>query len=379
MKRIYFDNAATTAPYAGIAEEMARCAIEYYGNPSSQHEEGRRAAERLEDCRARMAACLGCRPDELYFTSGGTESVRLGITAAAAGVARSGKKHIIASAFEHRSVLDTLSALEESGFEITLLGVGGGFVRPEALEAAIREDTALVTVMYANNEIGSIQPIDALAGICNAHGVTFHTDAVQAAGHMDIPLGAAGPSLMSLSAHKFHGPKGAGALYIRRGTQVKAQSSGPSKERALRPGTEDLPAVLGMTLALERSLSSLSASAAHMRELRAMLIHGIESAGGRCLYTGGPHLEGIISFVYDGIDGGALLQSLDMEGVSVSHGSACESGEYAPSHVLLAAGADPETARNALRISLCASNTAKEAEEFCLLLRRCTDRLRSLG
>ena len=363
MKRVYLDNAATTAPYPAVLAAMTDTAQRFYGNPSSLHSEGQAAQKLLSDCRARMAARLGCAPDELYFTSGGSEADKWAIRGLAQAGAKKGKRRIVTSAFEHHAVLHTLKALEKEGFAVTYLPVHeDGYVRPAELAATLRDDTALATVMYANNEIGTIQPVAELGAICRAHGVPFHTDAVQAAGHVRIDVARESIDLLSLSAHKFHGPRGIGALYVRKGLSLPNLIEGGAQERGRRAGTENLPAIHGMTLALETALDGLERTAPHVRALRDRLIDGILQNIPDVRLNGHrtQRLPGNVNVSVRYVEGEALLMRLDLAGVEASSGSACTSGSLDPSHVLLAIGLPHEIAHGSLRLSL--GNDTTEAD-----------------
>ncbi len=366
MERIYFDNAATTAPYPAVLAAMTETAQGFYGNPSSLHSEGQAAQKLLSACRAKLAGLLGCAPDELYFTSGGSEADNWAIRGLAKAGAKKGKHHIVTSAFEHHAVLHTVQALEKEGFSVTYLPVHeDGYVRPAELEAALRDETALVTVMYANNEIGTIQPVAELGAICRAYGVPFHTDAVQAVGHLKIDVANENIDLLSLSAHKFHGPKGVGALYVRKGLRFPNLIEGGAQERSRRAGTENLPAIHGMTVALETALADLDKTAPCVRALRDRLIAGALKIE-RSRLNGGieRRLDGNASICFEGVEGEALLLHLDLAGIAASSGSACTSGSLDPSHVLLALGLPHEIAHGSLRLSLCESNTEAEVDYF---------------
>lgn len=366
-KIIYADNAATTKMSISAINAMTACMRDNWGNPSSLYAFGQRAKEALEDARARIAACLGCAPGELTFTSGGSESDNQALRSAAALGARNGKRHIISTAFEHHAVLHTLKKLESEGFEVELLPVGAlGTVTARQVSEAIREDTALVTIMYANNEIGSILPVSGIGAVCRELGVLFHTDAVQAAGHLPIDVRAQNIDLLSLSAHKFHGPKGTGVLYARRGVPLANLIEGGAQERGRRAGTENVPAVAGMAAALEEACTHMVENAARVSALRDRLIAGLSRIPHSVL-NGDPvnRLPGSVSFCFEGIEGESLLLLLDDQGICASSGSACTSGSLDPSHVLLAIGRPHEVAHGSLRLSLCEENT--ESEVDCLV------------
>ena len=362
--RIYADNAATTRMSRAAIDAMLPCMEEQYGNPSSLYSLGQEAKELLEGARADIAAVLNAAPEEIEFTSGGSEADNQAIRSAAAQGRRKGKTHIISTAFEHHAVLHTLNALEREGFTVTLLDVhSDGLVRPEELEAALREDTCLVTVMYANNEIGTIQPVRELAAICRAHGVPFHTDAVQAVGHLPIDVKAEGMDMLSASAHKFHGPKGVGFLYARKGFRLSSLIEGGAQERGRRAGTENVAGILGMAAALKERAAHMEDDARRVRAQRDRLIAGLREIPHAAL-NGDPErrLPGNVSFCFEGIEGESLLLLLDDRGISASSGSACTSGSLDPSHVLLAIGRVHDVAHGSLRLSLGEDITAEETE-----------------
>ena len=335
-----------------------------YGNPSSLHSAGQEAAEALVTARESMAALLGCEPRELYFTSGGSEADNQAILSAARIGARRNKKHIISTAFEHHAVLHTLKKLEREGYEVTLLDVHeNGMVSAAQVAEAIREDTCLVTVMYANNEIGSVMPIAEIGAVCREKGVLFHTDAVQAAGHLDIDVAAQNIDMLSLSAHKFHGPKGVGALYVRKGIVLSNLIEGGAQERGKRAGTENVPAIMGMAAAFADACAHRDENNAHMQKLRDKLIAGLSTIPHAVLNGDREHrLPGNVHFCFEGIEGESLLLLLDMKGICASSGSACTSGSLEPSHVLLAIGRPHEIAHGSLRLSLCPENTEEEVD-----------------
>ena len=362
--RIYADNAATTPMSRAAIEAMLRCMEECYGNPSSLHTPGQRAKETLETAREEIASALNAAPRELIFTSGGSEADNQALRSAAALGRKQGKTHIISTAFEHHAVLHTLERLEREGFSVTLLDVhADGLVRPAELEAAIRPDTCLVSVMYANNEIGTVQPIRELGAICRAHGVLFHTDAVQAVGQLPIDVQAQHIDLLSASAHKFHGPKGIGFLYARRGVPLTPLIEGGAQERGKRAGTENVPAVAGMAAALKEAVAGMEENAARLRVLRDRLIEGLNTIPHAAL-NGDPirRLPGNVSFCFEGVEGEALLLLLDDRGVAASSGSACTSGALDPSHVLLAIGRSHDVAHGSLRLSLGPDTTEAEID-----------------
>ena len=361
---IYADNAATTRMSRAAMDAMLSGMEETWGNPSSLYAHGQRAAELLRDARNRIAAHINADPKEITFTSGGSEADNQAIISAARIGERKGKKHIISTAFEHHAVLHTLQKLEKEGFQVELLPVGErGIVTAEQVERAIWEDTCLVTVMYANNEIGTIQPISAIGGVCRERGVLFHTDAVQAAGHLPIDVWAENIDLLSLSAHKFHGPKGAGALYARRGVPLTNIIEGGAQERGKRAGTENVPAIISMAAALDEACDHLEDNAARVSALRDRLIAGLSQIPHGAL-NGDPsrRLPGNVNFCFEGVEGESLLLLLDDRGICASSGSACTSGSLDPSHVLLAIGRPHEVAHGSLRLTLCEENTQEDVD-----------------
>ena len=361
---IYADNAATTRTSEAAIKAMLPYMTDVYGNPSSLHSAGQRAKEALESARARVAAVLGCETREVYFTSGGSESDNQALISAARIGGRKGKKHIVSTAIEHHAVLHTLDALKKEGFEVTLVGVGeNGIVTPEAIDAAIREDTCLVSVMYANNEIGTIQPIAEIGALCRARGVLFHTDAVQAVGQLHINVAEQNIDMLSLSAHKFHGPKGVGALYVKKGVPLTNVINGGAQERGKRAGTENLPAIAGMAAALEEAAANMDSNAAKARALRDRLIAGLSRIPHSALNGDAEkRLPGNVSFCFEGIEGESLLLLLDQAGICASSGSACTSGSLDPSHVLLAIGRPHEVAHGSLRLTLSEENTEADVD-----------------
>ncbi len=360
--QVYADNAATTRMSDAAIAAMTPYFSEIYGNPSSLHSVGQAAKEALEDARGRIAACLGCEPREIYFTSGGSEADNQAILSAARLGERKGKKHIVSTAFEHHAVLHTLEKLKKEGFEITLLDVRQGHnITAAQVRDAIRGDTCLVTTMYANNEIGSVLPIAEIGEVCRAAGVPFHTDAVQAVGHLPIDVRAEKIDLLSLSAHKFHGPKGVGALYCRRGFPLVNVIEGGAQERGKRAGTENLPGICGMAAALEEACAHMKENAARVSAMRDRLIEGLSKIPHSALNGDPVHrLPGNVSFCFEGIEGESLLLLLDMQGICASSGSACTSGSLDPSHVLLAIGRVHDVAHGSLRLSLSEYNTDAE-------------------
>ena len=362
--QVYADNAATTKMSRVAIDAMLPYMETVFGNPSSLHSIGQRAKEALTDARETIAACLNASPKEIYFTSGGSEADNQALLSMAALGARRGKKHIISTAFEHHAVLHTLKKLEKQGFEVELLPVGPiGTVTAAQVAAALRPDTCLVTVMYANNEIGSILPIAEIGAVCREHGVPFHTDAVQAAGHLPIDVQAQSIDLLSLSAHKFHGPKGIGVLYARQGLPLVNVIEGGAQERGKRAGTENLPAIMGMAAALKDACSRMQENAEKVSALRDKLIAGLSKIPHSALNGDPVHrLPGNVSFCFEGIEGESLLLLLDAKGICASSGSACTSGSLDPSHVLLAIGRPHEVAHGSLRLSLCETNTEAEID-----------------
>ena len=347
---VYADNSATTAVSQSVMEAMLPYYREHYGNPSSLYSVGRDAKKAVETAREDIARCFNAEPGEIFFTSGGSESDNWAIKGAAHELAKKGKKHIISSRFEHHAVLHSLDALKKEGFEITLLEVhSDGIVRPEELEAAIRDDTALVTIMYANNEIGTIQPIPELAAVCKKHKVLFHTDAVQAVGNVPIDVKAQGIDLMSFTGHKIHGPKGCGALYIRRGVRLQNLIDGGAQERSRRAGTENTAGIVGLAAAVKEATKDIPGRVARLTKLRDKLIAGASKID-RSHLNGHPtkRMAGNFNMCFEGIEGESLLLSLDLKGVCGSSGSACTSGSLDPSHVLLSLGMPHEIARGSL-------------------------------
>ena len=362
--KIYADHAATTAMSGAAIEAMTRCMREEYGNPSSLYRIGQRAKEVLEAARAEVAAVLNARPEEIYFTSGGSEADNQAIRSAALAGKKKGKNHIISTAFEHHAVLHTLEQLKSEGFEVTLLDVHeNGVVWPEEVEAAIRPETCLVTVMYANNEIGTVQPIREIGAVCRARGVLFHTDAVQAAGPLEIDVQAENIDYLSASGHKFHGPKGVGFLYARRGVPLLPLINGGAQEKGKRAGTENLPGIVGLSAALKETAAERDAENARLSVLRDRLIVGLSEIPHSALNGDAEkRLPGNVNFCFEGIEGESLLLLLDEKGISASSGSACTSGSLDPSHVLLAIGRVHDVAHGSLRLTLGRENTPEDVE-----------------
>ncbi len=379
--RVYADNAATTCMSQVAIDAMLPCLQGTYGNPSSLHSLGQEAKEALEDARARMAKCLGCEPREIIFTSGGSEADNQAILSAARYGARKHKKHILSTAFEHHAVLHTLEKLRKEGFEVELLSVREGHnVTADQVKAALREDTCLVTCMYANNEIGSVLPIAEIGAVCREAGVPFHTDAVQAVGHLPIHVKEQNIDLLSLSAHKFHGPKGVGALYVRRGIPLVNVIEGGAQERGKRAGTENIPAICGMAAALKDACGHMDENMPRVAAMRDKLIAGLATIPHSDLNGDRVNrLPGNVSFCFEGIEGEALLLMLDMKGVSASSGSACTSGSLDPSHVLLAIGRVHDVAHGSLRLSLSEYNTDEEVEHILKVVPEVVAYLRNMS
>ena len=378
---IYADNAATTRLSATALAAMLPYLTEQYGNPSSLYTLGQTAATALAQARETVARCLHCRPEEIVFTSGGSEADNQAILSAARWGKRQGKTHIISTAFEHHAVLHTLQKLEKEGFTVTLLDVhADGRITPQQVEAAITQDTCLVTVMYANNEIGTIQPIGEIGAICRAQKVPFHTDAVQAAGHLAIDVGAEQIDMLSLSAHKFHGPKGVGALYVHKGVPLLPLIEGGAQERRKRAGTENVAGIVGLAAALQTACDHLEANAAKVTALRDKLIDGLAAIPHAALNGDRDHrLPGNVNVCFEGIEGESLLLLLDDRGICASSGSACTSGSLDPSHVLLAIGRPHEVAHGSLRLSLCEENTEAEVDTMLREIPKVVEYLRNMS
>ncbi len=379
--RVYADNAATTNTSRLAVEAMLPYFDKVFGNPSSLHSVGQEAKEVLDQARQTVADCLGCDAREIYFTSGGSEADNQAILSAAALGARKGKKHIISTAFEHHAVLHTLQKLENLGYEVTLLDVSQGHnITAQQVKDAIREDTCLVTVMYANNEIGSVLPIAEIGAVCKEAGVLFHTDAVQAAGHLHIHVKEQNIDMLSLSGHKFHGPKGVGALYCRRGLALSNLIEGGAQERGKRAGTENIPGIVGMAAALKDACDHLDENYEKVAKMRDRLIEGLSKIPHSAL-NGGPQnrLPGNVSFCFEGIEGESLLLYLDAKGVCASSGSACTSGSLDPSHVLLAIGRVHDVAHGSLRLSLSHYNTEEEVDHILEVVPQVVQLLRNMS
>ena len=381
MPRIYADNAATTKISQTAMKAMISAMENSYGNPSSIHQIGMAANDALQTAREQIARCLGCMPKEIFFTSGGTESDNQAIVSAAMLGAKQNKRHIISTAFEHHAVLHTLRRLKEQGFEIQLLDVGAeGNITAAQVEEAIRPDTCLVTVMFANNEIGSVLPIAEIGEACRAHGVLFHTDAVQAAGHIPVNVKKQNIDMLSLSAHKFHGPRGIGALYVKRGIELISLMEGGGQERGKRPGTENLPAIMGMAAALKEECTLMEQNEAKVIAMRDRLIQGLSQIPYSILNgSREKRLPGNVNFCFEGVSGESLLLLLDSRGLCASSGSACASGALDPSHVLLALGLSPEIAQGSLRISLDISNTEEEIDYMLEVIPQVVEQLRGMS
>ena len=381
MPRIYADNAATTKISQTAMQAMISAMENSYGNPSSMHQIGMAANDALQTAREQIARCLGCMPKEIFFTSGGTESDNQAIMSAAMLGAKQNKRHIISTAFEHHAVLHTLRRLKEQGFEIQLLDVGAeGNITAAQVEEAIRPDTCLVTVMFANNEIGSVLPIAEIGEACRAHGVLFHTDAVQAAGHIPVNVKKQNIDMLSLSAHKFHGPRGIGALYVKRGIELTSLMEGGGQERGKRPGTENLPAIMGMAAALKEECTLMEQNEAKVIAMRDRLIQGLSQIPYSILNgSREKRLPGNVNFCFEGVSGESLLLLLDSRGICASSGSACASGALDPSHVLLSLGLAPEIAQGSLRISLDISNTEEEIDYMLEVIPQVVEQLRGMS
>ena len=378
---VYADNAATTPVSPSVFRAMEPFYTTHYGNPSSLYSLGRQARLPLEDARRTVAACLNAEPGEIYFTSGGSEADNWAIKGAAHLLAKKGKKHIVTTKFEHHAVLHTCAALEKEGFEVTYLDVhSNGVVRPEEVEKALREDTALVSVMFANNEIGTLQPVGEIGAICRSRGVWFHTDAVQAAGTVPIDVKAQHIDLLSLSAHKFHGPKGVGALYCRQGVAIPNLIDGGAQERGRRAGTENVAGIVGLAAALQEACASMEERARRLTKMRDRLIAGALQIE-RSRLNGDPEkrLPGNVSLCFEGIEGESLLLLLDLKGVCGSSGSACTSGSLDPSHVLLSIGLPHEVAHGSLRLSLSGQNTEEDVDYILQVLPPVVAQLRAMS
>lgn len=382
MNTIYADNAATTAMSASALAALTDALRDDYANAASQHRLGQRAASALLNARRAIARTLGAETGEIYFTSGGTEADNWALVSAARAGARAGKRHIVTSAFEHHAVLNTLAALERSGFGVTYLPVErDGLVSAEELSRALREDTCLVSIMYANNELGTVQPIADLGALCRERGIIFHTDAVQAVGHIPVDVRRDNADMLSLSAHKFHGPKGVGALYCRRGVPLEPLMHGGAQERGMRPGTSDVPSAAAMAAALCECAAGMETSMQRVTALREKLIEAVMAniPGAHVNCGASPRLPGIISLRFDGVENETLLMRLDLAGICCSAGAACSAGAVGTSHVLRAVWLTHEEARATLRISLGEYNTADEVERIAAELAHSVGILRRAG
>ena len=378
---IYADNAATTALSKVVLDEMMPYLTNEYGNASSLYDLGSRAKAAVNLARERVAKAIGAMDKEIYFTAGGSEADNWAIKGVAEAMAKKGKKHIISTAFEHHAVLHCLERLKKNGFEVTLLPVHeNGIIRLNELEEAIREDTALVTIMYANNEIGTIQPVKEIGEICKKHGVIFHTDAVQAVGNVDIDVKANGIDLLSMSAHKFHGPKGVGALYIRRGLVIPNLIDGGAQEKGRRAGTENTAGIVGMGKAIELAVSTMQQRNEKLIQIRNKIIDGATKIE-RSRLNGDREnrLPGNVSLCFEGVEGESLLLMLDLKGIAASSGSACTSGSLDPSHVLLSIGLPHEIAHGSLRLSFSDDNTLEDADSILSVLPPIIERLRAMS
>ncbi len=378
---IYADNAATTKTSPAARQAMADAMDNLWGNPSSLHSPGQQAAEALFSARERVARAIGAQPREICFTSGGSEADNQAIVSAAKTGMRKGKKHLITTAIEHHAVLHTMEQLAKEGFDVTYVPVdGSGIVKVQDVEAALQEDTALVSVMFANNEIGAIQPIAEIGALCRERKIPFHTDAVQAVGHVPVDVGAQNIDMLSLSGHKFHGPRGVGALYVRRGAPLLTFIHGGAQERGFRAGTENLPAILGMAAALDESCVHMAEYDAYVSGLRDALIEKLSAIPHAALNGDRvKRLPGNVSFCFEGIEGESLLLLLDDKGVAASSGSACTSGSLDPSHVLLAIGRPHEVAHGSLRLTLNHENTMEDVNAIAAAVTEVVDYLRTMS
>jgi cysteine desulfurase len=378
---IYADNAATTKMSEKAIETMVSLMKDTYGNPSSLYEFGQKSKEVLEEARAKVATAIGANPKEIYFTSGGSESDNQAINSAAKAGALAGKKHIISSAFEHHAVLHTLNKLKKEGFEISLLDVHeNGLIDPKEVEDAIREDTCLVTIMFANNEIGTIEPIREIGEVCKKHGVTFHTDAVQAIGHIPVNVVDDNIDMLSASAHKFHGPKGVGFLYVRKGIRLFNLIEGGAQEKGKRAGTENVPGIAAMAVALEDAVANLDTYGKAVTAKRNRLIEGISEISHSALNGDAlKRLPGNVNFCFEGIEGESILLLLDDKGIAASSGSACTSGSLDPSHVLLAIGRVHDVAHGSLRLTIDESTTDEDVETIISSVKEVVEYLRGFS
>lgn len=381
MKTIYVDNAATTKMSKAAISAMMPYFEEIYGNPSSLHTVGQIAKEALVKARMDVAEALGADVKEIYFTSGGSEADNQALLTAAELGERKGKKHIISQKTEHHAILHALNKLEKRGFEVTLLDVDAdGLVTAEQVKNAIREDTVMVTIMTANNEIGTIMPVKEIAAVCREKGVLFHTDAVQAVGHIHIDVKEMGCDMLSLSAHKFHGPKGVGVLYVRKGLFPSTLIEGGAQERGRRAGTENIAGICGMAAAMKEAVSKIDENAEKLTKMRDRLIEGLGEIPHSILNgSRTSRLPGNVNMCFEGIEGESLLLYLDAKGICASSGSACTSGSLDPSHVLLAIGRPHEIAHGSLRLSLCEENTMEDMEFIIQSVKEVVERLRSMS
>ncbi|MGN0551540.1 MAG: cysteine desulfurase NifS [Acutalibacteraceae bacterium] len=381
QKKIYADNAATTKLSRQVLDDMLPYLTDVYGNPSSLYSIGAEAKKVLETAREDIAECINALPQEIYFTSGGSEADNWAIKGIAKALKSKGKKHIITSAFEHHAVLHTLAALEKEGFEVTYLDVhSDGLVRVNEVEDAIKDDTALVTIMYANNEIGTIQPISEIGAVCKKHGVLFHTDAVQAMGNVPIDVKAQNIDMLSLTAHKFHGPKGCGALYVRKGVRPDILIDGGAQERGRRAGTENVAGAVGLASALKIAVATMDERRERLTKMRNRLIDGLlKIERSRLNGDRDKRLPGNVNMCFEGIEGESLLLMLDLKGVCASSGSACTSGSLDPSHVLLAIGLPHEIAHGSLRLSFSDDNTEEDIDYILEVVPPIIERLRSMS
>ena len=379
--QIYADNAATTKMSEAAIAAMNDCMVNWYGNPSSLYTIGQKAKEKLEEAREEIAKIINADPKEIYFTSGGSEADNQALLTAALNGRKKGKTHIISSAFEHHAILHTLNKLEKNGFEVTLLPVHeNGIIDVKELEAALREDTCLVTIMTANNEIGTIQPVTEIGEVCRRHNVAFHTDAVQAVGHLHIDVKKQNIDMLSASAHKFHGPKGVGFLYVRKGIVLQNLIEGGAQERGKRAGTENLPGIMAMKTALIESAANMEENNAHMSQIRDHLIRGLSEIPHSALNGDAKkRLAGNVNFSFEGIEGESILILLDQRGISASSGSACTSGALDPSHVLLAIGRIHDVAHGSLRLSIGENITVEEANYIIESVKEIVAYLRSFS
>ncbi|MBI2185669.1 MAG: cysteine desulfurase NifS [Acidobacteria bacterium] len=381
MQRIYLDHNATTPLHPAVADAMVAVLREEFGNPSSVHHFGQRAKAAVDEARSAVAALIGAEPSDVVFTSGGTESDNLAIRGAAEALERTGRRHLVASAIEHEAVLNTLKALARRGWSTTLLPVDGtGIVAPDALREALTDQTAVVSIMHANNEIGTVQPVAELARIAHERGALFHTDAVQSAGKIPVDVKALGVDLLSISAHKFYGPKGIGALWMRRGLRLLPVLTGGKQERNRRAGTENVPGIVGMGAAAALARGKMAEEAGRLTTLRDRLEEGILRAVPGTAVNGArtPRVPNTTNISFDRIEAESLLIALDLEGIAVSTGSACSSGTLEPSHVLKAMGFPPHRTQNSIRFSPGAANTEAEIDRVIAVLPAVVEKLRAL-